>query len=283
MLPIMEYILRGLLSGAVYGVLALPLSLVYVTTGTIDFAIGAYALIAGGVAFSAGPFGVPAGLLAALACSTVMGFVLLLLKRRGGEYGIAFILASFGMSGAIASLVLWRWGTGAFLSPLFPGVIELGPFILPNSGLANLLVGFLLVAVLYLVLYQTVLGKTMRAAAISSRAATLAGVHVEAIQFGTILAGGLVAGVAGLLIFVSTGMDYTSPLNLSFAAFGAAVVFGMDSPIRCFLGGLSLGVVEALSFGYASGMLSTMIPMIFVLVVLSTTNLGARYFTGDRP
>ena len=47
-----EYVIRGLLNGAVYGILALPMSLLFATAGTVDFAIGAYALIAAAVATS---------------------------------------------------------------------------------------------------------------------------------------------------------------------------------------------------------------------------------------
>src|SRR3981081_1624073 len=51
-----EYIVRGVQAGSIYGLLALPMSLLFATAGTIDFAVGAYALLAAHVAtIRAGP------------------------------------------------------------------------------------------------------------------------------------------------------------------------------------------------------------------------------------
>ena len=47
-----EYVVRGILAGSIYGLLALPMSLLFATVRTIDFAVGAYALLAAAVATS---------------------------------------------------------------------------------------------------------------------------------------------------------------------------------------------------------------------------------------
>jgi branched-chain amino acid transport system permease protein len=283
-LNLLEYACRGLLTGAVYGVLALPLSLAFLTTTTIDFAVGAYALVAAAVAAQAGgTFGLVAGLASAMTCSAVLVLVLMLLKRRRADYRVSFILASLGWIAVLSSLVFWTKGATALLSGAMGGVVQMGPLILPLAALMNLAVGVGLVAMLQVVLFRTHVGKVMRATAINPRAASLAGIRVPTVEAATILAGGLLGGIAGLLLYFSSGLDYNSPLTLSFAGFGAAVVFGMERPLRCFIGGLVLGVVEALSAGYASGALATMIPMTFVLVVLSLSHAGSARFSGDRP
>ena len=53
----LEYIFRGLLNGTVYALLALPMTLFFTTAATVDFAIGAYALIAAAVATAASTVG----------------------------------------------------------------------------------------------------------------------------------------------------------------------------------------------------------------------------------
>lgn len=284
MLNLLEYVLRGLLTGAVYGVLALPLSLVFLTTTTIDFAVGAYALVAAVVAAQiGGVFGLVAGLGAAMACSAVLVFVLVLLKRQRGDYRISFILASIGLVVALSSLVFWAKGPTALLNGTVGGVAHLGPLILPYAGLINLAVGVSLLAMLQVVLFKTHAGKVMRATAINPKAASLAGIRVPVVEASTILAGGLLGGTAGILLYYSSGLDFNSPLTLSFAGFGAAVIFGMERPLRCFVGGLILGVVEAISAGYASGAVASMLPMLFVLLVLSVSHAGSARFSGDRP
>jgi branched-chain amino acid transport system permease protein len=278
-----EYVVRGLLNGAVYALLALPMSLLFATAATVDFAIGAYALLAAAVATSvAGPIGLAAGLLAALAASAAMAAIFAWLKRSGEE-GIRVALASFGLSVAIASIVLIIWGTKPFVRPTFSTFFEIGGLRINPQGLINVAISVVLVALLYYLLKRTNLGRMMRAAAANPGGAELAGIPVLGVQGATILAGGLLGGIAGLLILHSAGMDFTASLSLTFIGFAAAIIFGIQSPVRSLLGGLAMGVVEALSSGYTSGMVTSMVPSLFMLIVLMSGQLGANRFTGDRP
>lgn len=278
-----EYVIRGLINGAVYGILALPMSLLFATAGTVDFAIGAYALIAAAVATSVtGTLGLAAGVLSALAASAVMAAIFALLKRSGEE-GIRVALASFGLSVAIASIVLLIWGTQPFVRPTFSKMLEIGGLRINPQGLINVTISLGLVALTYYLLRATSLGRMMRAAAANPVGAELAAIPVIRVQCGTILAGGLLGGIAGLLILHSAGLDFTASLSLTFIGFAAAIIFGIETPLRSLLGGLAMGVVEALSAGYTSGMITSMIPSAFMLAVLMTGLLGANRFAGDRP
>jgi branched-chain amino acid transport system permease protein len=278
-----EYVIRGLLNGAVYGILALPMSLLFATAGTVDFAIGAYALIAAAVATSvAGPLGLAAGLLSALAASAVMAAIFVLLKRNDEEH-IRVALASFGLSVAIASIVLLVWGTRPFVRPTFSTMLEVGGLRINPQGLINVAISLGLVGLIYYLLRYTNLGRMMRAAAANPLGAELAAIPVLGVQCATILAGGLLGGLAGLLILHSAGLDFTASLSLTFIGFAAAIIFGIHSPVRSLLGGLAMGVVEALSAGFTSGMVTSMIPPAFMLIVLMTGQLGSNRFAGDRP
>lgn len=279
-----EYLVRGMLNGAVYALLALPMSLLFATAATVDFAIGAYALLAAAVATSvAGPLGLAAGLGSALLASAVMGMIFALLKRSGEE-GIRVALASFGLSVAIASIVLLIWGTNPFVRPTFSTFLNLGGLRVNPQGLINVAISVALVAVLFVLLRYTHLGRMMRAAAANSAGAELAGIHVLGVQCGTILVGGLLGGLAGLLILHTSGLDFTASLSLTFIGFAAAIIFGIQSPLRALLGGLAMGVIEALAAGYTSGMVTSMVPAVFMLLVLVLSGrIGAQRFSGDRP
>lgn len=288
MMQFAEYVLRGLLSGAVYGLLALPMSLLFLTTGTIDFAVGAYALIAAAVAVTAGGSmglvaGLAAGMVAALVAAALMAAIFVLLKRRGNEDPITVALASFGLAVAIASLVLWTWGTNAFVLPTFTSFWDLAGIRVNPQGIINLATSLAMVLALYVVLYRTDLGRMMRAAAVNPRGAALAGIAVTRVQCGAFLAGGALAGLAGLLIVFSSGLDYTIPLPLTLAGFGAAIILGIKSPLRGFAGGAAMGIVEAVSAGYASSVVATLVPSVFVLAVLSLQFVFQQRFSGDRP
>ena len=278
-----EYIVRGLLNGAVYALLALPMSLLFATAATVDFAIGAYALVAAAVATSvAGPLGLVAAMFSALAASIVMAAIFAWLKRSGEE-GIRVALASFGLSVAIASVVLIVWGTRPFVRPTFTTFFEIASLRINPQGLINVAISLSMVLLLYYLLQRTNLGRMMRAAAANPGGAELAGIPVLGVQCATILAGGLLGGTAGLLIVHSSGMDFTASLSLTFIGFAAAIIFGIQSPVRSLLGGLAMGVIEALSSGYTTGMVTTMLPSLFMLIVLMTGQLGASRFSGDRP
>ena len=279
----LEYIFRGLLNGSVYALLALPMTLFFTTAATVDFAIGAYALLAAAVATAIpGPLGLVAGLASALVASSVMAVMYVLLKRTSKE-GIRVALASFGLSLALSSIVLIVWGTKPFVRQTFSTMFEFGALRVNPQGLINVAVALALVGATWLVLQRTQLGRMMRAAAVNAPGAELAAIPVIGVQCGTLLAGGLMGGIAGLLILHSAGMDFTASLGLTFIGFAAAIIFGIQSPLRCLAGGLAIGVIEALSAGYTSGMVTSMVPSVFMLIVLLSGQLGAGRYSGDRP
>jgi branched-chain amino acid transport system permease protein len=279
----LEYIIRGLLSGTVYALLALPMTLLFTTAATVDFAIGAYALLAAAVATEiAGPIGIAAGLLCAMLASSFMAVMFVLIKRTNGE-GIRVALASFGLSLAISSLVLIIWGTKPFARQTFTTVLEFGGFRLNPQWLINVSIAGSLVIITWLVIYKTQLGRMMRAAAVNAQGAELAAIPVIGVQCSTLLAGGFLSGIAGLLLMHTSGLDFTASLGLTFIGFAAAIIFGIQSPLRCLAGGLGIGVIEALAAGYTTGMVTSMVPSFFMLLVLLTGQLGASRYSGDRP
>jgi branched-subunit amino acid ABC-type transport system permease component len=132
------------------------------------------------------------------------------------------------------------------------------------------------------VLYGTPFGRAMRASAINPLGAALAGVPVRGIWFATYVIGGLLAGIAGILILNTTGMDYTNGLPFTLGAFGAAILFGLRSPLRAFLGGIGMGLVQAWSAGYLPGAWATAVPLIFTFLVLSSGRMSRAVIAGGR-
>ena len=284
MLILAEYALRGALAGAIYALLAVPMSLVFVTVRTIDFAIGAYALVAAAIAVAVGgTIGLAAGLAAATACAAVLALIFVVLKRLGVEDGIISALASFGLATGLGSLVLWKWGAKAFIVDSASQFLSIGGVRVDQQGVFNVAVALLLVLALHLVIQHTSLGRMMRAAAVNPVGAELAAIPVESIQIGAYLVGGLLGGLAGLLVLFTSGLDFTAPLGLTLSGFGAAIIFGIGSPLRGLFGGLAMGVAQALASGYTSGMVASMVPFLFILIVLSTSRFGEEEFAGGRP
>jgi branched-chain amino acid transport system permease protein len=279
-----EYVLRGTLAGAVYALLAAPMTLLFATVRTMDFAIGAYALVAAAVAASIdGPQGLVIALCAAAACAGIMALIFVALKRFGCDDGIVYALASFGLATAIASVVLFSFGAKSFIRDSSAVFWSIGGIRVAQQGLFNLAVATSVVVALQLVLRHTSLGRMMRASAVNAVGASLAAVPVEAIQTSVYILGGLLGGLAGLLVLYSAGLDFSAPLGLTLSGFGAAILFGIGSPLRCLFGGIAMGIAQALASGYCSEAISAMTPFVFIMVVLSIGRSGPEALAGGRP
>jgi branched-subunit amino acid ABC-type transport system permease component len=283
MRDIFEYAIRGLLSGTIYGILAMPMSLAFVTVRSIDFSVGAYALVAAAIAGSVGGlFGVVLGISCAALGGALMGALFLAASARTSDH-IVPALVSFGLSVAIGSLVLWSYGTRAFVLSAFPDFWSFAGIRVSPQGVVNLLIGLLIVVSLNWLLHRTDLGRMMRAVAVNPKGAELSGIAVTSIQFGTYLVGGLLGGCAGVLILYGAGLDFSAPLGLMMSGFGAAVIFGLGDPTRAFLGGVTMGIAEALAAGYTSGPVTAMVPFLFILVILATGRFGVATLGSERP
>ena len=280
----LEYIVRGLITGAMYGLLALPINLLLVTVGTMDFALGAYALIAAAVAVTiGGVWGIAAGIAAALCAGAVMAIIFISFKKVGLEDTIVVALASFGLSVAVTSIVLIQWGPVSFVASGISHVWVMGGIGINPQGLLNVVIGLSILGLLYAVIYGTDLGRMMRAAALNPSGAELSGIPVTLIQSMVFMVGGLISGIAGVLLVHSSGVDFTASLGLSLSAFAAAIVLGVDNPARGFAGGLVIGLAEALAAGYTTGAVTAMVPFIVVLIALGGGMVGAQRFGSDRP
>ena len=281
---LLEFLIRGILLGVVYGLIAMPLTWVFVATDTVDLAIGGYAVLAAAVTAAAGGVaGIAAGIAAGTLVSAIMGLVFVAIARKGRLDPISVVLASFGLITALTSLVLWRWGKDPFIDRALTGTVDVLGVPVRTQGVLNLAIAVFLVAAVTYGLNATPVGRSLRASAIRPAAAVIAGIPVLRLQFFTFIGGGLIASTAGILIYYSTGLTYSSGLHLALVGLSAAVVFGMRSPAIGFLGGLTIGVVEAMAGGYLSGAVASAVPMIVILAALLSGRLGTTSMAGARP
>lgn len=283
MFEFFELVVAGLFLGVTYGLLAIPISILFVSTDKVDLAVGAYAVLAAAVAANTPePFSIAAGLTAACLAAAVVGLISTALDRRPHQDPMAAVLASFGFAMFLESLVLTLYGKNPFIRQLFSTFwsitgVRVSPQAPINSGIAVVLIAFL-----YLLLYRTGWGRDMRASAANQRGALLAGIPVPLMQMSAFLIAGLLAGVAGILILYSTGVEFAAGLHLTLVGFGAAILFGLHSPVRGFLGGLAIGVVEALGNGYLTGFAAHAAPLVVMLVVLCFGRTSLEQVRGGR-
>lgn len=279
----MEFVIRGALLGVIYGLLAFPISLVFATTGSVDLAVGAYTVLAVAIAWSVGgTWGIVFAIAAAVLASAVVGLISMRLNRPGMFDHITAVLGTFGLATFLESFILTVYGKDPMARQVFETFWDVMGIRISPQALINVVICLLLLAGLYLLLYRTPFGRAMRASAINPLGASLNGIPVKTIWFCTYLVGGFLAGVAGVLVLYTTGADYSTGLSLTISGFGAAIIFGMTSPLRGFAGGLVTGLVQALSSGYLPGGWVTAAPMIFIFIVLALGPMNRISATGGR-
>lgn len=279
-------ILNGLLTGAIYALVALGLTLIYGVLHIINFAHGALLSAALFAAFFAFKLLGLDPYLAVFLLAPVFFAVGYALQRfiigpasQGDDRNM--LLVTLGLSIVIENALLYsfRADTRTIEVPYAFETIDLGFTFLPIPRLIGFGVVLAVALILWAIMRFTDVGKAIRAVAKEKLGAQLAGIdvaHVYAMTFG--LGTACVAVAACLLI----PTYYVNPMvgdAFVLVAFTIVVLGGMGSVPGALLGGLLIGVVESLSglfLGESLGQIGIFLIFIAVLLVRPTGMFGAK-------
>ena len=283
---LLEAVANGLLMGAVYGLVALGLTLVYGVLHIINFAHGALLTLAMYAAYVAhGAFGLDpyAAMIPLAGLFFVLGYLVQRLvigpASRGDDSNM--LLVTLGLSIIIenAMLAIFRSDTMTIRVPYAMSMVELGDVLLSLPRLIGFGVTLLVAFLLFVLMTRTDTGRAIRAVAKERTGAALVGIdvaHIYAVTFGI---GTACLAIAACLLLPSF---YVSPrVGNAFVlvAFTIVVLGGMGSVTGALLGGLFIGVVESLSglyFGDSLGQIGIFLIFILVLLLRPTGLFGAR-------
>jgi branched-chain amino acid transport system permease protein len=267
----------GLGDGVVYAALALALVLVHRTSGSVNFAQGELAMIGVFLGWALHDAGVPvwpAALLAVVA-SALLAMVIratVLSRFSSGDHGVLAI-ATLGLLFIPAGIAGAIWG---YTPKRFPALFGSGSWTVGGVAVrASELGGLATLAVvaggLGLLLTRTRVGLGLRAAAAHPASSALVGIPVERLLvFGWGLAGGIGA-VAGILAAPTLFVSPTMMLPVLLYAFAAASIGGFDSLGGAVVGGLVVGVLEAVAGAYVPGVgneLKLVVALVVIVIVL---------------
>ncbi len=281
-----EAVLNGLLTGAVYGLVALGLTLVYGVLHIINFAHGALLTLAMYGAFVAwSVFGLDpyVAILPLVPIFFALGYgvqrFVIGPASRGDDSNI--LLVTLGLSIVLENglLAIFRSDTLSVQVPYAMEVVELGPMLLGFPRVVGFGVAFLVALVLFVVLGMTDTGRAIRAVAKERTGAALVGIdvrHVYAVTFGI---GTACLAVAACLLLPFFYVNPRVGNAFVLVAFTIVVLGGMGSVPGALLGGLFIGVVESLSglyFGESLGQIGIFLIFILVLLFRPTGLFGAK-------
>lgn len=239
-------------NGAIYGLIALGVVIVFRATGVINFAQGELLMLGGYAFLQAGRAGVgPLGQLAiVLAVGAVLGLAFFVVTDRGLPNAslITVLIGTLALS-----IVMVNGARLAFtdIPSRVPGwltgdrVVHLpGATTIPLNTVVIIAVGVAAAAGSALWLRATDTGRAVRAVAEDRQAAALSGIRVRRILALAWVIGGVFAALGGLLLSPAVGVYPTVGQSVVFKGFVAATLGGFDSVVGAMLGGILVGVLE---------------------------------------
>jgi branched-chain amino acid transport system permease protein len=303
-----QQLINGLIQGSMYALVALGYTMVYGIVGLINFAHGDVVMIGAMVATSmvlklvAGDATLStwlllsAGLLAAAPICMLLGWTAERVAYRPLRSAprLAALITAIGISIIIQNVAMMIWGRdyAHFPQIINPVVLEFGGVRMSILQLAIVVIAITIMAGLLLLVHKTRLGTAMRATAQNREVASLMGIDSNTVISAAFLIGSALAAVAGMMIAVYYGVaHYTMGFMLGLKAFTAAVLGGIGNLAGAMLGGLLLGVIEALGAGYIGDLtggfmgsnyqdIFAFLVLILVLIFRPSGLLGERL--GDR-
>jgi branched-chain amino acid transport system permease protein len=270
-------LLNGIQNGAVYASLAIAIVLIFRTTGILNFAQGEIALYSTYIVWKLTTTGMPVWLaiLIAIAISFVGGALIerVIIRPVERSSPLVIVIVTIGMFLAINSLTQLQFGSGQHALPSFypqhtwrPGGVLISSNTLAMVGLLAVECG-----ILYVVLQRTKLGLAFRGVAGNPESSRLLGVPVGRILmvgWGLAAAVGAIAGA--LVVPTTTGLVPSSMQQILVFAFAAAALGGFDSVFGAVVGGMIVGVADALTIGYVHALrgIDLLVPFGLILLVL---------------
>jgi len=279
-------ILNGLLTGAVYGLVALGLTLIYGVLHIINFAHGALLTAAMFAAFFAHRFLGLDPYLAAIVLTPLFFALGYCLQRfvigpaaHGEDRNI--LLVTLGLAVVIENSLLYAFGadTRTLNLDYAFNAVDLGIAFLAVPRVMGFVVVLVVGLVLWLILSLTDTGKAIRAVAKERLGAELSGIdvgHIYAVTFGL---GTACLAIAACLLIPTYYVNPHIGNAFVLVAFTIVVLGGMGSVTGALVGGLFIGVVESLSglyLGESLGQIGIFIMFILVLLLRPSGLFGER-------
>ncbi len=251
---IIETLLNGLSSGGTYAMIALGYTMVYGIAKMLNFAHGDIIMVGGYVIYvTMSLMGNPIlGLLAAIVFCVVLGITIekIAYKPLRGASPLAVLITAIGVSYLLQSTAQIIFGS----SPKMVIVGELGNFTVgdlkvPVYTIITLICSFTIMIGLNLFVKYTKVGRAMIAVSEDKGAAQLMGINVNGIIMITFAIGSALAAFAGFFMLMkSPSLSNTLGAMPGIKAFTAAVIGGIGSIPGAMVGGILMGIVEAISF-----------------------------------
>jgi len=284
----LQVLLSGLSIGAIYGLVAMAFAVVFYVTRVINFATGQLLMIAIMLTAGLAKAGVPVGfaIVIGILASTVGGVLIYFLAVRPvlrfDRFSFAWLVSTLGVAIVLQSAAAIIYGP---TSRTFPALLNRQSIRIGNASITWQEALAIIVAVVAVVAFEvfrrrTLFGKVGMAISSDPEMASAIGARVTAYAVAAFAIGGLLAGVAGVLIGPIT---YANPYlgdTYGITGFVALMIGGIERPAAAMGGGLVLGVLSVGANAFIGSQASDWFPFVVVVVVLLIAPHGL-FASGD--
>lgn len=282
MITFLTNVFAGLALGSTYALVALGFVVIYKSTGVINFAQGGLLALGAylGYTFSnnlALAFGV-AILLACVSAAVVGASVeRMVLRRMVGQPPFAVIMITIGLLFVLEPIITAIWGFDNLPvdNPWNIRTVQVGQLVLGVRDLWTIGITAAVVVTFFLFFRYTRMGLAMRATAFDPEAALAQGISARRVYATSWAIAAALAALAGITLAAGPGGLQPSISTIALAAFPAMILGGLDSPAGAVLGGVIIGLAEALTRGYqdqlfswAGDNVSLIVPYVLMILIL---------------
>lgn len=284
-----QFLLAGLTVGATYALAALGYTLVYNASGMINFAQGEFIMLGAMTASALVAGGVPllASLVIAIVFTTLVGVAMakFAVEPARTTSMTSLIIITLGAGQVIRGAVEMGLGKG---NHALPGLSDDRPIHILGAVLAPQaiwIIGVSLVIVVALFWYfnATMHGKALVATSHNRLAAQLVGINTMGVLTLSFALSAALGAIGGVLLAPITFTSYDAGTMLGLKGFVAAAFGGLGSAAGAVVGGIALGLIEAMTAAYLSSAYKDAVAFVMIILLFLVAPhglLGAR--TSER-
>lgn len=282
---LLQLVVSGILTGSVYALMALGIVIIYKASSVFNFAHGSI------VAFTAYliwhllvNLHLPVILMVMISLM-VIGIISYLIQRLilyplTGQPALAAIMATLALAEVVNGAITLFWPGPARTYPKFlpTGTIQLGSVFITLEEIVNFLICAIAFIAFVIFFQKSKLGLTMRGTAEDHQLARSEGIKVNRIFVLAWFVAIIMAGIGGFLMAHMHGVNQEPLIALGMKSLAVVILGGMESIVGAVIGGLAIGLLEAIGAGYldplVGGGVEDVFPFIILLMVLMIKPYG---------
>lgn len=271
MSELIGYLISGITFGCSFALLGSGFVAIHRVTRVVNLAQGTFAVVGGLLAASLLSSGLPhgvaevAGVVAAAVAGLVVGIVAI---GKRGIPTLSSLVIVLGMAILAYAVEVAIWGDQPLSYSMVQGSANIAGATIQSQYFVVIGATLITFVLLGLFFSHTYAGKALSACASNPYAARLSGMNPIALGLVAFALGGALGGLAGVLVTPLQSVSFNSDIALAVNGFAAAIFGGLNRIWAALVGGLILGVVEALVSGYINGSYQIVVALGLMLVVM---------------